>query len=288
MKRKLARYRGERASQMASFEERVKRKVSDMISRTSNEEMRLLENRHRHEKQDTIQRIENLEKLYQKNHLVMSEKINEVKDANRDLIQKLNTKEKDISEMKNLFKKLTKVKEPRNINYKSKDLKGTNTRGTKKTYKIRNEQKINKVINALTNIKESPVKAVLDQEICKSASEENQQSESKEAINEVFPPNVYNNDYLSVQDDQIQNSSKLDSTETHGSHISPKLSEVQNKENAVSQNSLVKSFRFAIEMGDKILLYDKDPRLRMNLGSKFRLSNKFGCLRNEMLDEREI
>ena len=61
----------------------------------------------------------------------------------------------------------------------------------------------------------------------------------------------------------------------------------KNKEKADSQKLFIKSYRFAIDMKDKILLYDKDPRLRIDLGSKVKLSNKFGYLQNNCF-EREI
>ena len=61
-----------------------------------------------------------------------------------------------------------------------------------------------------------------------------------------------------------------------------------NEENADSQKLFIKSYKFAINIEDKILLYDKDPRLRTHLGSKVKLSNKFGCLGNNKYHEREI
>ena len=61
-----------------------------------------------------------------------------------------------------------------------------------------------------------------------------------------------------------------------------------NEEKADSRKLFIKSYRFAIDIEDKILLYDKDPRLRTHLGSKVKLSNKFGCLGNNKYNEREI
>ena len=141
----------------------------------------------------------------------------------------------------------------------------------------------------LTNGKESPAKAVLNQNFFKSASKVKNQQNSK-VSNEVSLVNNFNNDYLSVQQARnVPNLTVLETTKTsHSSYISPKTSEVQKRENVISLNSLIESYRFAIEIGDKVLLYDKDPRLRMNLGNEFRLLNKFGCLRNEMSNEREI
>ena len=73
---------------------------------------------------------------------------------------------------------------------------------------------------------------------------------------------------------------------------SPKYSSLTRKTNnekhADSPKLFINSYRFAIDMEDKILLYDKDPRLRIHLGSKVKLSNKFGCLINNKSHEREI
>ena len=62
----------------------------------------------------------------------------------------------------------------------------------------------------------------------------------------------------------------------------------KNKENADSNKLFINSYKFAIDLEDKILLYDKDPRLRIHLGSKVKLSNKFRCLQNNKCFEREI
>ena len=73
---------------------------------------------------------------------------------------------------------------------------------------------------------------------------------------------------------------------------SPKYSsltgKLNNEKNADSQKLFINSYRFAIDMEDKILLYDKDPRLRMHLGSEVKLSNNFGCLENNKCYIREI
>ena len=70
--------------------------------------------------------------------------------------------------------------------------------------------------------------------------------------------------------------------------VSKYLSMSKNKENADSNKLFINSYRFAIDMKDKILLYDKDPRLRIHLGSKVKLLNKFRCLQNNDCFEREI
>ena len=104
MKRKFMRYRGERSSQIASFEENIKREIGNMLSRSSNEEMRLLESKHRHEKEDIILRIKKLEETNQKEIQTMTEDISKIKADNRDLKQQLNEKEKDFSKLEQLFK----------------------------------------------------------------------------------------------------------------------------------------------------------------------------------------
>ena len=48
-----------------------------------------------------------------------------------------------------------------------------------------------------------------------------------------------------------------------------------------------KIYGFAIRLNEKLLLYNKDPHIRMNLGNRMPTENKFECLRNEVLyDDR--
>ena len=57
MKRKLIKYRGERSDQIASFEERIKREFNHMMSIAAYEEIRLLESKHKQDKQDINHKI---------------------------------------------------------------------------------------------------------------------------------------------------------------------------------------------------------------------------------------
>ena len=73
------------------------------------------------------------------------------------------------------------------------------------------------------------------------------------------------------------------------SNISPRITEVLNKGKVdLHKKEINEIYGFAIKLEDKVLLYDKDPRLRVMLGSRIRNSNKFECLRNSILYENKV
>ena len=242
MKRKFMRYRGERASQIASFEERIKREIGNMISRSSNEEMRFLESTHRHEKEDIIQQIKKLEDSNQKYIQTMTEDINKVKADNLNLKQQLNEKEKDLSKLEELF-----------------------------------NQKLDSVILEVQKKEKEALHQIPSSNTCYHAP--SQGSKSTENFNRKHP--VSDN-----YDGNTPNSMK--SISLRSSKYSSLTRKTNNEKHADSPKLFINSYRFAIDMEDKILLYDKDPRLRIHLGSKVKLSNKFGCLINNKSYEREI
>merc|ERR1712240_846280 len=94
LKRRMIRYRCERGSQIASFENRIKREFYNMINMANNEDMRLLENKCKQDKQDLDQRIKVLETKYKENDKVIKEDFNIIKKSNEELRKQLNEKEK--------------------------------------------------------------------------------------------------------------------------------------------------------------------------------------------------
>ena len=268
MKRKLMKYRGERSSQIASFEERVKREVSNIMSRSSNEEIRLLENKHRHEKQDIIKRIENLEELYQKDHQKMTEKINEIKDANRDLINALAFKNEKERAAKTVLNQRDHNSVTQELYQESIGKEATNNIPLFNTY----HNKIH--MPAQNDLNNTEYQKVENIKIPHGSNK--MQNYDSEFLEEENYKSKWN----------ISHSKKSKSSDI--SNSSPKLGKVQNVENADLQQIFTQPYKFVIEMEDKILLYDKDPRLRSHLGSNIKLSNKFGCLENNKYHEREI
>ena len=262
MQRKLIRYRGERASQIASFEERIKRDISNMMSWTSNEEMRILERRHRHEKNDIIQRLNNLEDSNQKDIQIMTENINKLNDSNRELKEQLKEKERDISQLEKLFKqKLDSV----TLEIQKKDKDALNHLLSSNIY-----DKIHAPAQVFSN---TPDLSKVDNIKIPQGSNKSENSNKKHPEGDNYDKNILHS--------MMSNSPKV-----------PKYSSISrmllNEEKADLQKLFIKSYRFAINMEDKILLYDKDPRLRTHLGSNIKLSNKFGCLENNKYHEREI
>ena len=238
MMRKFMRYRGERSSQIASFEERIKRDISNMLNRSGNEEMRFLESKHRHDKEDIVLRIKKLEDSHQKDIQTVTEDISKIKADNRDLKQQLNEKEKDFLKLKELF-----------------------------------NQKLDSVIQEVQKKEKEASHQLLSSNTCYHVPP--QGSNNTEILKRKYP--VEDNYNKSASRSMMSNSLKV-----------PKYSSKSNNEkHADSQKLFINSYRFAIDMEDKILLYDKDPRLRIHLGSNVILSNKFGCLQNKCL-EREI
>merc|ERR1712240_1001218 len=110
LKRRMIRYRCERGSQIASFENRIKREFFNMMNMANNEDMRLLENKCKQDKQDLDQRIKVLETKYKENDKVIKEDFNIIKKSNEELRKHLNEKENNLSKFKKLFTDITNIK----------------------------------------------------------------------------------------------------------------------------------------------------------------------------------
>ena len=128
------------------------------------------------------------------------------------------------------------------------------------------------------------------QEVQKKGKEVLHQTPSSNTCYQVPPQGSNNTEILKRKHPVEDNYNKSASRSMMSNSLKvPKYSSKSNNEkHADSQKLFIKSYRFAIDMKDKILLYDKDPRLRMHLGSEVRLSNSFGCLENNKYYEREI
>ena len=269
----------------------------------------------------------------------MTENMNKIKDSNKELKQKLNEKQDNISKLEKLLKDLVKMEEPKKINSRRGiNLKRrTKIRSLKKNYmktkineKINVKQELNQMINneivsekekecfeevyhtqkeknsvtheIIQGSKIEPATKVslisnIHKETCLHAQNDLKNSKlvKKENIKIPQESNIkienYNRKYFRKEDGKpkwhILNLKK--SINSNISKISPKERKVPNHEKADSYiKKLTETHGFAIKMEDKVLLFNKDPRLRINLGSQIRKSNKFGCLRNDILYENKI
>merc|ERR1712240_600217 len=143
LKRRMIRYRCERGSQIASFENRIKREFYNMMNMANNEDMRLLENKCKWDKQDLDQRIKVLETKYKENDKVIKEDFNIIKKSNEELRKKLNEKENNLSKFKNLFKDITNIKVKNNKDKSSRKIKKKKPVSTKRERETVMNQKLN-------------------------------------------------------------------------------------------------------------------------------------------------
>ena len=86
----------------------------------------------------------------------------------------------------------------------------------------------------------------------------------------------------------ITNSKRIRRTNHNSTNVSETNNVLNRKKEDLCRKQSTKTYGFAIRLDDNILLYDKDPRLRMNLGNKTITTNKFECLKHNILYEERI
>ena len=312
LKRRMIRYRCERGSQIASFENRIKREFCNMMNMANNEDMRLLENKCKQDKQDLDQRIKVLETKYKENDKVIKEDFNIIKKSNEELRKQLNEKENNLSKFKKLFTDITNIKVKNNKDKSSRKIKKKKPVSTKSE---RRETVMNQKFNThlhgsvvlrpqlhITSLPESTdtnvsrlSKGNLSNNSSLSNNHKNMFTNPQDVLEIIKPTKEENTDICpeikmnyEKSDLLITNSKRIRRTNHNSTNVSETNNVLNRKKEDLCRKQSTKTYGFAIRLDDNILLYDKDPRLRMNLGNKTTTTNKFECLKHNILYEERI
>ena len=286
MRRKLIRYRSERANQIAAFEERIKRSFSNILISTNNEDIRYVENRIRTNGYEINQRMKELEDLQEERNSKIMKQINEIKEENKVMKNQINDKDKDIDNLKNLVKDLLSTKEFRN-NYE---------------HKKKRSKRVKKSITKRYKVKNKFITKVKTQCFSKSTSfNEGQRGQTVPLYKNNVKLHYCDTSFFNKQENTISQKYIIKKTNDETiwktanskrskirNHTSPEKSILNDAKGNSDEKEAKQAFGFAIRVEDQLVLYNKDPRLRMKWGNSIRNENKSGYTRINMFQNEKV
>ena len=293
MRKKLIKYRGERASQIAEFEERIKRQFGNTLRSINDEDIRYVESRIRTNNYNLEQKLKEYQDFQsQKNEEILQE-IREIKKENKSMKSQVDAKVIEVQNLKNIIgnlipklevnryqqrrtmsKRELGIRSTKKRNVKKKDIKAQypptklaswlGNRGKSKSY-----TKLSKNKSYSYDSKQHHKHTLHDQKTSNETAEKLNKDTSQKLyfqLNQISPLKE-NDKWEIVSNKNLRNYA---SKYSHDLEIS--------KEVKIDSFKMDNTFGFAIRIEDKLLLYSKDPRLRNIWGNSIGKENKYAKL----------